>query len=69
MIIKQTVPDLMERIKANSILGNIFEMSEQQYVNKTERIPSIPENLFASDTGLFDTSKKSKNNCKYLVKE
>uniref|UniRef100_A0AAR5NXE3 INTS8 TPR repeats domain-containing protein n=1 Tax=Dendroctonus ponderosae TaxID=77166 RepID=A0AAR5NXE3_DENPD len=62
LIIKHasTVPDLMERIKSNATLGNIFEMSELQYVIKTEESSNIPENLFASDTGLFETSKKRK---------
>lgn len=61
LVVKDEVPDLIDRIKSSEILANIFDKADLQYLaKKSHVVASLPESLFKSEPSLIDTSKKRK---------
>ncbi|XP_076267977.1 integrator complex subunit 8 isoform X1 [Rhynchophorus ferrugineus] len=60
VIIQGVVPELLNRIRSNEALANIFSKAELQYVAKQDTADDIPDSLFKTESTLMDFPKKRK---------
>lgn len=60
LVVKEEIPDLLDKIKSYETLRNIFDRAELDYITKKESVMKIPDSLIKSEASVIVPKKKRK---------
>lgn len=60
MLVKEEVPDILDRLKSANLLSELFTKAEMQFFAKKEVVISdVPPVLLGAEQNFFDSGRKS----------